>query len=210
MGSLAVSTPFPWRKTFTWQNCGCSRILRKRLDRLQGLNGISNYCHHFHSVLVSILLAPRPPAACLLCCLPKIPAPAPLSMLWIALECQFLSLPTGWGLICASSVSSSEHHFLLWSSAGRHKTATETRHFFIFNVAFLAHLTYNGTTEQEGRYSANYCCQSKANHAVNSTLTQMTNNFKGKENQDFAAYSVLFQETDKELQILVLSVLHLL
>lgn len=100
--------------------------------------------------------------------------------------------------------------FLLWSSAGRNKTATETRHFFIFNVAFLAHLTYNGTTEQEGRYSVNYCCQSKANHAVNSTLTQMTNNFKGKENQDFAAYSVLFQSTDKELQILVLSVLHLL
>lgn len=38
----------------------------------------------------------------------------------------------------------------------------------------------------------------------------MTNNFKGKENQDFAAYSVLFQETDKELHILLLSVLHLL
>lgn len=55
----------------------------------------------------------------------------------------------------------------------------------------------------------NYSCQSKVNHSVNSTVTQITNNFKGKENQDFAAYSVLFKETDKELHILVLSVLHL-
>lgn len=100
--------------------------------------------------------------------------------------------------------------FLLWSSAGRQKTATETRHFLFFNVAFHAHLTYNGTTVQGGIYSMNYCCQSKANHAVNSTVTQMTNNFKEKENQDFAAYSILFQETDKGLHILLLSVLHLL
>ena len=100
--------------------------------------------------------------------------------------------------------------FFLRSSAGRYRIATETRHFFFFNVASHAHLIYNGTTVQRGIYSLNYCCQSKANHAVNSTVTQMTNNFKGKENQDFSAYSVLFQETDKGLHILVLSVLHLL
>lgn len=82
-------------------------------------------------------------------------------------------------------------------------------HFFSFNIAFPTYLIYNGNTVQRGIYSLNYC-QSKVNHTVNSTVTQMTNNFKGKENQDFAAYSVLFQETDKELHILLLSVLHLL
>lgn len=106
----------------------------------------------------------------------------PCPWLWIALKASFCHCPWAGELICACSVSSSEH---FWSSAGRHKIAKETRHFFIFNVAFLAHLTYNETTLQEGIYSVNYCCQSKANHAVNSTVTQMTNNFKGKENQDF-------------------------
>lgn len=211
MGSLCTFNPFPWRKTSTWQNCGCSRILRKYLDRLQGLNGISNYCHHFHCILVSILLASRPPAALLPGCLPEIPALGPPSMALNGTQGPVSVTAHGPGnwFVLAQWVPQSIR-FLLWSNAGRHKIATETRHFFIFNVAFLAHLTYNETTLQEGIYSVNYCCQSKANHAVNSTVTQMTNNFKGKENQDFAAYSVLFQETDKGLHILVLSVLHLL
>lgn len=106
MGSLCTLNPFPWRKTSTWQNCGCSRILRMYLDKLQGLNGISNCCHHFHSILVSILLAPGSPAA-LPSRAPSLGTPAHGSEQHS--RASFCHCPWAGELICACSVSSSEH-----------------------------------------------------------------------------------------------------
>lgn len=112
-------------------------------------------------------------------------------------------------LICMCSVGPPDCQvvFMIW--CWKTWNSYRNRCFFSFNIAFRAYLIYNGTTVQRGIQYMNYSCQSKVNHSVNSTVTQITNNFKGKENQDFAAYSVLFKETDKELHILVLSVLHL-
>lgn len=205
MGSLCSFSPFPWRETSIWQNCGCSSTQGKYLDRVQGQNGISSYVlpPALRSAGFPGIPQPVSHAAC-----PEIPAPGPL--------CTTLYLPqvpasrgTGNWFVFAQCAPRNISLFLQ-SSAGRHGIATETGRFFSSNAAFHAHLIDDGTTVQGGIRSLNYCCQSKANHAINSTVTQMTNNFKGKENQDFAAYSVLFQETDKGLHILVLSVLHLL
>lgn len=166
----------------------------------------------FHSIQCAFCWVSRHPVAHLPCSLSSDPQPqGPWPWPCVTLTCQHPLTTHGMGnqLVLAQGIPQNIRLFL-WSSAGIHGIATETRYFFSFNIAFHAHLINNGTSVQRGIYSLNYWCQSKANHAVNSTMTQMTNNFKGKENQDFAAYSVLFQETDKRFHILVLSVLHFL
>lgn len=83
MGSFCSFSPFPYRETSTWQNCGRSSTQRKYLHRVQGLKGISNYCTATSSSTPFSGCSAGFPDTQLPTChpaCPETPAPGPLCM----------------------------------------------------------------------------------------------------------------------------------